>query len=152
LNIFGLVERFIAAKLLETSREHWLGDQARSKHSSASATRRSSIRSCFVASSGCARTGCPQAARSWAMRNACVAACSRPTVAIHRVGLAGAALRTDAGQHEYRRAIDAHYERARATDELTPRALVPLGHENPARVHHEADSHPGVDIVHHIDA
>jgi hypothetical protein len=27
-NIFGLVERFIAAKMLETSREHWLGDQA----------------------------------------------------------------------------------------------------------------------------
>lgn len=26
-NIFGLVERFIAAKMLETSREHWLGDQ-----------------------------------------------------------------------------------------------------------------------------
>jgi DNA-binding Lrp family transcriptional regulator len=27
-NIFGLVERFIAAKVLEVSREHWLGDQA----------------------------------------------------------------------------------------------------------------------------
>lgn len=26
-NIFGLVERFIAAKVLELSREHWLGDQ-----------------------------------------------------------------------------------------------------------------------------
>jgi hypothetical protein len=26
-NIFGLVERFIAAKVLEVSREHWLGDQ-----------------------------------------------------------------------------------------------------------------------------
>ncbi len=26
-NIFGLVERFIAAKVLEMSREHWLGDQ-----------------------------------------------------------------------------------------------------------------------------
>jgi hypothetical protein len=26
-NIFGLVERFIAAKVLEISREHWLGDQ-----------------------------------------------------------------------------------------------------------------------------
>jgi hypothetical protein len=26
-NIFGLVERFIAAKMLEVSREHWLGDQ-----------------------------------------------------------------------------------------------------------------------------
>jgi hypothetical protein len=26
-NIFGLVERFIGAKILETSREHWLGDQ-----------------------------------------------------------------------------------------------------------------------------
>jgi hypothetical protein len=27
-NIFGLVERFIAAKALEISRDHWLGDQA----------------------------------------------------------------------------------------------------------------------------
>jgi hypothetical protein len=27
-NIFGLVERFIAAKVLEVSREHWLGDQS----------------------------------------------------------------------------------------------------------------------------
>jgi hypothetical protein len=26
-NIFGLVERFISAKILEVSREHWLGDQ-----------------------------------------------------------------------------------------------------------------------------
>ena len=26
-NIFGLVERFINAKVLEVSREHWLGDQ-----------------------------------------------------------------------------------------------------------------------------
>src|SRR5499426_1316884 len=26
-NIFGLVERYIAAKMLELSREHWLGDQ-----------------------------------------------------------------------------------------------------------------------------
>ena len=26
-NIFGLVERFIGAKVLEISREHWLGDQ-----------------------------------------------------------------------------------------------------------------------------
>ncbi len=26
-NIFGLVERFIAAKVMEVSREHWLGDQ-----------------------------------------------------------------------------------------------------------------------------
>ena len=26
-NIFGLVERFIGAKILEVSREHWLGDQ-----------------------------------------------------------------------------------------------------------------------------
>jgi hypothetical protein len=26
-NIFGLVERFIAAKMLDVSREHWLGDQ-----------------------------------------------------------------------------------------------------------------------------
>jgi len=26
-NMFGLVERFIGAKILETSREHWLGDQ-----------------------------------------------------------------------------------------------------------------------------
>jgi hypothetical protein len=26
-NIFGLVERFIAAKILEVSRDHWLGDQ-----------------------------------------------------------------------------------------------------------------------------
>jgi hypothetical protein len=26
-NMFGLVERFIAAKILEVSREHWLGDQ-----------------------------------------------------------------------------------------------------------------------------
>ena len=26
-NIFGLVERFIAAKVLEVSRDHWLGDQ-----------------------------------------------------------------------------------------------------------------------------
>src|SRR6476660_4796102 len=26
-NIFGLVERFINAKVLELSREHWLGDQ-----------------------------------------------------------------------------------------------------------------------------
>jgi len=26
-NMFGLVERFIGAKVLETSREHWLGDQ-----------------------------------------------------------------------------------------------------------------------------
>ena len=26
-NIFGLVERFISAKMLEVSREHWLGDQ-----------------------------------------------------------------------------------------------------------------------------
>ena len=27
-NIFGLVERFIAAKVLEVSRDHWLGDQS----------------------------------------------------------------------------------------------------------------------------
>lgn len=27
-NMFGLVERFISAKILEISREHWLGDQA----------------------------------------------------------------------------------------------------------------------------
>src|SRR4029450_1734690 len=27
-NMFGLVERFIDAKVLEVSREHWLGDQA----------------------------------------------------------------------------------------------------------------------------
>ncbi len=27
VNIFGLVERFIGAKVLEVSREHWLGDQ-----------------------------------------------------------------------------------------------------------------------------
>ena len=27
-NIFGLVERFINAKILEISRDHWLGDQA----------------------------------------------------------------------------------------------------------------------------
>ena len=27
-NMFGLVERFIGAKLLELSRDHWLGDQA----------------------------------------------------------------------------------------------------------------------------
>src|SRR5262245_29089427 len=27
-NIFGLVERYISAKMLELSREHWLGDQA----------------------------------------------------------------------------------------------------------------------------
>ena len=27
-NLFGLVERFISAKILEVSREHWLGDQA----------------------------------------------------------------------------------------------------------------------------
>jgi hypothetical protein len=27
-NIFGLVERFIGAKILEVSRDHWLGDQA----------------------------------------------------------------------------------------------------------------------------
>ena len=26
-NIFGLVERFIAAKVLEVSHDHWLGDQ-----------------------------------------------------------------------------------------------------------------------------
>ena len=26
-NIFGLVERYIGAKVLEISREHWLGDQ-----------------------------------------------------------------------------------------------------------------------------
>ena len=26
-NIFGLVERFISAKVLELSRDHWLGDQ-----------------------------------------------------------------------------------------------------------------------------
>jgi hypothetical protein len=26
-NIFGLVERFIGAKILEISRDHWLGDQ-----------------------------------------------------------------------------------------------------------------------------
>ncbi len=26
-NMFGLVERFIGAKMLEVSREHWLGDQ-----------------------------------------------------------------------------------------------------------------------------
>ncbi len=26
-NIFGLVERFVAAKVLEVSRDHWLGDQ-----------------------------------------------------------------------------------------------------------------------------
>ena len=26
-NMFGLVERFIGAKILEVSREHWLGDQ-----------------------------------------------------------------------------------------------------------------------------
>src|SRR5687768_17357567 len=26
-NIFGLVERFIGAKMLELSRDHWLGDQ-----------------------------------------------------------------------------------------------------------------------------
>src|SRR5262245_38560893 len=27
-NIFGLVERYISAKILELSREHWFGDQA----------------------------------------------------------------------------------------------------------------------------
>jgi hypothetical protein len=27
-NIFGLVERFIAAKVLEMSEDHWLGDQS----------------------------------------------------------------------------------------------------------------------------
>jgi hypothetical protein len=26
-NMFGLVERFIAPKMLEISRDHWLGDQ-----------------------------------------------------------------------------------------------------------------------------
>ena len=26
-NMFGLVERFIGAKMLEISRDHWLGDQ-----------------------------------------------------------------------------------------------------------------------------
>ena len=28
-NMFGLVERFISAKVLEVSREHWLGDQVK---------------------------------------------------------------------------------------------------------------------------
>ena len=28
-NMFGLVERFISAKMLEVSREHWLGDQTK---------------------------------------------------------------------------------------------------------------------------
>ena len=27
-NMFGFVERFITAKILETTRDHWLGDQA----------------------------------------------------------------------------------------------------------------------------
>ena len=49
-NMFGLVERFIGAKMLEVSREHWLGDQTRSRRWCASPTRSSSTRSCSAAS------------------------------------------------------------------------------------------------------
>ena len=38
-NIFGLVERFITAKLLEIGRDHWFGDQNALEPSSGSATR-----------------------------------------------------------------------------------------------------------------
>ncbi len=38
-NIFGLVERFINAKVLELSHEHWFGDQVRSKRWFGSVTR-----------------------------------------------------------------------------------------------------------------
>ena len=38
-NIFGLVERFINAKVLELSHDHWFGDQLRSRRWCGSATR-----------------------------------------------------------------------------------------------------------------
>ena len=38
-NIFGLVERFINAKVLELSHDHWFGDQLRSRRWFDSATR-----------------------------------------------------------------------------------------------------------------
>jgi hypothetical protein len=38
-NIFGLVERFINAKVLELSHDHWFGDQVDLRHWSGSATR-----------------------------------------------------------------------------------------------------------------
>ena|SRR5688572_29984848 len=49
-NMFGLVERFIGAKMLEVSQGHWLGDQSRSKPSCASRTKSSSTRRCFAGS------------------------------------------------------------------------------------------------------
>lgn len=48
--IFGLVERFINAKVLELSKGHWFGDQARWRHWSDSATRSSNTRRCSTAS------------------------------------------------------------------------------------------------------
>lgn len=50
-NVFGLVERFINAKVLELSRAHWLGDQVeRWRRWSGSATKNSSIRNFSAAS------------------------------------------------------------------------------------------------------
>ena len=49
-NMFGLVERFIGAKILELSRDHWLGDQTASRPSFASPTRSSSTRRCSAGS------------------------------------------------------------------------------------------------------
>ena len=48
-NIFGLVERYIAAKVLELSREHWLATRPPSRRWSVSPTRSSSTRSCSAA-------------------------------------------------------------------------------------------------------
>jgi hypothetical protein len=38
-NMFGLVERFIGAKILDVSRDHWLGDQTKLGRWCASPTR-----------------------------------------------------------------------------------------------------------------
>ena len=47
-NMFGFVERFITAKVLETTRDHWLGDQTALEALIRFSDEEKNIRSCFA--------------------------------------------------------------------------------------------------------
>ena len=74
-NMFGLVERFIAAKVLDVSHEHVAGRPERAGSAcSLRRTRRSSIRKCSAASSACVRRACLKVTNSCPEPNAVASA------------------------------------------------------------------------------
>ena len=75
-NIFGLVERFIGAKVLEVSHDHWLGDQVRSRRWCASADEELKHQELFRRVERMAADGMPPRLQFVAEPNAVARSCS----------------------------------------------------------------------------